>query len=71
VSGLITLACNRCGRRRPYKRGNDPSLPQEVDTITQNCCDICGFDEDQAERFWDAGGKEINLVSSLLDGDCQ
>ena len=62
MSALITLACNQCGRRRPYLRENDPLLPPEVDTITQNTCDLCGFDADQTERFWDAKGNEIKFV---------
>lgn len=49
----ITLVCDKCGRRAPYFRSTDPSIPEWVDTLSQSHCDAPGCDTgDRHTETW-------------------
>lgn len=58
MSRSITLICEKCGRRAPYFRSSDPSLPLWVETLSQSHCDLAGCDTgDRLIETWlDADG---------------
>lgn len=58
MSGAVTLVCEKCGRRAPYLRSNDPTLPVWVGTLSQSHCDLPGCDTgDRLIETWlDASG---------------
>ena len=59
MSGAITLVCRACGRRRPYFRSRDPSLPPDVAVILQDKCDICDDGDFSSEVMLDVNGIEL------------
>lgn len=58
MSAVLTLVCEKCGRRAPYFRRTDPSLPKWVETLSQSHCDLDGCDtgDRHIETWLDANG---------------
>lgn len=56
MGASVTLVCRGCGRRMPYFRRNDPSLPVWVETISMSACDLCHDGDRMSEDWLDADG---------------
>ena len=63
MGASVTLVCRGCGRRMPYFRSNDPSLPAWVETISMSGCDLCHDGDRMSEDWLDADGNAPDPIA--------